>query len=157
MGLSRLARLLATAFGAGYVPVAPGTAGSLLALPLLPLSASLRDGAPMVYAMLLLAVIGLAIWAAGRTAREWNAVDDQRIVVDEVAGMLVAGAFVPGTWMAAGLVFLCFRLFDVWKPAPIRLLEKRLPGGFGVVTDDLLAGVYAGIVARVVLHLAAAG
>jgi phosphatidylglycerophosphatase A len=151
--VSRLARLIATGFGAGYAPIAPGTAGSLLVLPFLPALARLRDGAPAAYVALVLAAIGLAIWAAGRTSRDWSTVDDGRIVVDEIAGMMVSGAFVPGTWTAAVLVFFVFRLFDVWKPFPIRQLEKRLPGGLGVVTDDLLAGVYTGIVARLLLQL----
>lgn len=145
--------MIATGFGSGYVPIAPGTAGSLLALPFLPALARLRDGAPTAYAAVLVAVIALAIWAAGRTSRDWNAVDDGRIVVDEIAGMLVSGAFVAGTWTAAVLVFFVFRLFDVWKPFPIRQLEKRLPGGLGVVTDDLLAGVYTGVAARLLLQL----
>jgi len=151
--VSRLASLIATGFGAGYSPVAPGTAGSLLALPCLPALARLRDDEPAAYALLLIAVLVLAIWAADRTSRDWNTVDDGRIVVDEVAGMMVAGAFLPGTWAAALAVFVAFRIFDVWKPTPIRQLEKRLPGGFGVVADDLLAGVYAGVVVRLLLPL----
>jgi phosphatidylglycerophosphatase A len=151
--VSRLASLIATGLGAGYSPVAPGTAGSLLALPFLPVLAHLRDGAPAVYSILLAAMVVLAIWAADRVSRDWQTVDDGRIVIDEVAGMMVAGAFLPGTWTAALTVFVAFRIFDVWKPVPIRQLEKRLPGGFGVVTDDLLAGVYAGVAVRLLLPL----
>ena len=151
--MSRLATFLATGFGAGYAPIAPGTAGSLVALPFLPALAALRDGAAGVYVIVLLAVIAVAIWAADRTSRAWNTVDDGRIVADEIAGMMVTGAFLPGTWGAAIAAFLAFRIFDVWKPFPIRQLEKRLPGGVGVVTDDLLAGVYAGIVLRLALRL----
>jgi phosphatidylglycerophosphatase A len=149
--VSRVARWIATGFGAGYAPVASGTAGSLVALPFLPALASLRVAQPAVYLVVLGATIGLAIWAAEHASREWRTVDDGRIVADEIAGMMVAGTFVPGTWPAALLVFVVFRVFDVWKPFPIRQLEKRLPGGLGVVTDDLLAGVYTGIVARVLL------
>ena len=145
---------MATGFGAGYAPVAPGTAGSLLALPFLPALAHLRDGAAAVYALVFVAVIAVAIWAADRTSAAWKTVDDGRIVADEIAGMMVTGAFLPGTWPAALGAFLVFRIFDVWKPFPIRQLEKRLPGGLGVVTDDLLAGVYAGVGLRLVLMLA---
>jgi phosphatidylglycerophosphatase A len=151
--VSRIARLIATGFGAGYAPIAPGTAGSLLALPFLPALARLRDGAPAAYVAVLLAAAALAIWAADRASRDWNTLDDGRIVADEIAGMMVGGAFVPGTWPAAMLVFFVFRLFDVWKPFPIRQLEKRLPGGLGVVTDDLLAGVYTGIAAHLILRI----
>ena len=146
--VSRLATWVATGFGAGYAPVAPGTAGSLLALPFLPVLAQLRDGTPALYALLFVAVIAVAIWAADRTSTAWNTVDDGRIVADEIAGMMVTGAFLPATWTAALGAFLAFRIFDVWKPFPIRQLEKRLPGGLGVVTDDLLAGVYAGLAVR---------
>jgi phosphatidylglycerophosphatase A len=152
--VSRLAYLIATACGVGRFPVAPGTAGSLLALPLLLPLAAMRDATPAAYALVLVGGIAVAMWAAGRACRDWNAVDDGRVVVDELAGMAVGGLFVAGTWTAAALVFLLFRLFDVWKPVPIRQLEKRLPGGLGVVADDLLAGVYAGVCARVLLSVA---
>ena len=90
---------------------------------------------------------------ADRASRDFQTIDDGRIVVDEIVGMMVAGAFLPGTWTAALVVFVAFRIFDVWKPMPIRQLEKRLPGGFGVVADDLLAGVYAGVAVRLLLPL----
>ena len=123
----------------------------MVALPFLTALAELRDGAAVVYTIVLLAVIAVAIWAADRTSRAWSTVDDGRIVADEIAGMMVTGAFLPATWGAAIAAFLAFRIFDVWKPFPIRQLEKRLPGGLVVVTDDLLAGVYAGVVLRLVL------
>ena len=151
--MSRLASLIATGLGAGYSPIASGTAGSLLVLPALPALARLRDGAPGAYAILLVAAVVVAVWAADRVSREWETVDDGRIVIDEVAGMMVTGAFLPGTWTAALAAFFVFRIFDVWKPVPIRQLENRLPGGFGVVADDLLAGVYAGIAVRLLLPL----
>lgn len=155
--MSRLALLIATGFGAGRFPVAPGTTGSLLALPLLPALGRSRDETFWIYLVVVAAVAAVAIWAAGRASREWNTVDDRRIVADEIAGMVVTGAFLPATWTAAALAFVTFRVFDVWKPFPIRQLEKRLPGGVGVVTDDLLAGVYAGVVAHLLLRYATAG
>lgn len=155
--MTRLALLIATGFGAGRFPVASGTAGSLLALPLLPALGRWRDESFGSYLVVVAAVAALAIWAAGRASREWNTVDDGRIVADEIAGMVVTGAFLPATWPAAALAFITFRVFDVWKPFPIRQLEKRLPGGLGVVTDDLLAGVYAGLVAQLLLHYATTG
>lgn len=151
--VQRLAVVVATVFGVGYFPVASGTAGSLAALAVLPSLAAFRDGAPAAYALLVVAGVTLAVWAAGRAAVGWGIKDDGRIVVDEVAGMVVAGALLPATWTAAWLAFVLFRVFDVWKPFPIRRLEY-LPGGIGVVADDLLAGVYAGVVARVLLSVA---
>lgn len=147
-----VARSIATVFGVGFFPVASGTAGSLVALPMLPWLASLRDAAPAAYAAGLAAGLAIAVWAAGRAAAGWGIKDDGRIVVDEVVGMVAAGSMLPATWTSAWLAFALFRIFDVWKPYPIRRLEY-LPGGIGVVADDLLAGVYAGVVARVLLNL----
>lgn len=148
-----VARLIATVFGVGFFPFASGTAGSLVTVPLLPWLASVRDAQPLAYAALLTAGFALAVWAAGAAARGWGIKDDGRIVVDEVVGMVAAGAMLPATWASAWLAFVLFRVFDVWKPYPIRRLEY-LPGGMGVVADDLLAGVYAGVVARVLLSVA---
>ena len=148
-----VARLIATVFGVGFLPFAPGTAGSLVAVPLVPWLASVRDAQPLVYVALLAVGLALAVWAAGAAARGWGIKDDGRIVVDEVVGMVAAGAMLPATWTSAWLALVLFRVFDVWKPYPIRRLEY-LPGGIGVVADDLLAGVYAGVVARMLLSVA---
>lgn len=145
--------VLATAGGVGYVPLAPGTFGSLVALPLLPVLAELRARMPITHAVVLLAVVGVAVWAAGRAHAVFGVHDSGRVVIDEVAGMVVAGLFLPGTWRAAGLAFLFFRLFDVLKPFPAGLIDRRVRGGLGVVGDDLVAGVYAGVAARLVLEV----
>ena len=144
---------LATVAGAGYAPVASGTVGSLVALPFLPLLAALRLWSWPVYAVGLGSLVALAVWAAGRAERELGVPDSGKIVIDEVAGLVVAGAFVPGTWLAAGLAFGFFRLFDVLKPFPARQIDRETPGGIGIVGDDLVAGVYAGLVTRLVLEV----
>jgi phosphatidylglycerophosphatase A len=135
----RIARLFATVFGAGLSPVAPGTAGTLAAVPLFWLFS--RGGFPVELAGLAL-VAALAVPAAGRAALLAGHRDPPAVVIDEVAGYLLAMLGHPATlaWMAAG--FLLFRLFDVFKPFPVRALE-RLPGGWGIVADDLMAGAYA--------------
>jgi phosphatidylglycerophosphatase A len=145
--------LLATAGGVGYAPVAPGTAGSLVAVPLVPLLGTLatRHGL-VVWGLAVAAIVGIAIWAAGR-AEPLFGHDAGKIVVDEVAGMVVASCFVPATWTAAAIVFVLFRLFDVWKPYPAGVVDRTWPGGLGVVGDDLVAGLYAGLVARLVLEV----
>jgi phosphatidylglycerophosphatase A len=142
---------LATAGGVGYAPVAPGTAGSLVALPLIPLLGLLHDrhGA-LVWVAAVVAIVAIAIWAAGR-AEPLFGHDAGRIVVDEVAGMVVASCFVPATWTAALVVFVLFRIFDVWKPYPASVVDRSWPGGLGVVGDDLVAGCYAGLGARLVM------
>jgi phosphatidylglycerophosphatase A len=143
--------VLATGFGLGYAPFAPGTFGSalgvVLALPLL------RAPLP-VYALAAAAIAGLAIWAAGVTQQATGRHDDGRIVADEVAGQIVALAplclagALPRTAWAALIVtgFVTFRVFDVWKPGPVGWAERSLPGGAGVVADDLLAGALAALV-----------
>lgn len=146
--------LIATAGGVGYVPVAPGTAGSLLALPLLPALAELRLRHPTLGWLSVALLLATALWAADRADRIFPGHDHGRIVIDEVAGMVVAGLFVPGTWTAAALVFVLFRIFDVAKPWPAGLIDRRVPFGVGVVGDDLVAGVYAGAGARLLLGLA---
>src|SRR5262245_26250099 len=104
---------LATVGGVGYFPVASGTAGSLVALPLLPGLAALRDRSAGVYAAAVVALVLVAMWAAGRAEGVLGGRDHSCIVVDEVAGMVIAGAFLPGTWSAAVLAFVLFRVFDV--------------------------------------------
>lgn len=143
--------LLATAGGVGYVPAAPGTAGSLVAMPLIPWLGlvHVRHGM-VVWSVVVAAIVAIAIWAAGR-AEPLFGHDAGKIVVDEVAGMVVASCFVPATWTAAVAVFVFFRLFDVWKPFPASVVDRSWPGGLGVVGDDLVAGVYAGLAARLLL------
>lgn len=144
---------LATVGGVGYFPVASGTAGSLVALPLLPGLALVRERSTGLYAAVVIALVIVAVWAAGRAEEVLGGRDHSCIVVDEVAGMVVAGIFVPGTWAAAALAFVLFRVFDVAKPFPARRIDRKVHGGLGVVGDDLVAGLYAGVGSRLVLGL----
>ena len=144
--MTTLARVIATWFGLGYVPKAPGTAGSLAAIALawlLHRYTGLQWGSFAYLAMLLLPA---AIWSADVTARSSGLQDPQIVVVDEVVGqwLTLTGAVTLNwkSWLAA---FVLFRLFDMWKPFPVRRLE-RLPGGAGIVADDAMAGVYGALV-----------
>ncbi|HYL34729.1 MAG TPA: phosphatidylglycerophosphatase A [Bryobacteraceae bacterium] len=137
--------LIATWFGCGYAPVAPGSVGSLAALVIaIVLHAEYSAGRG---GLLLLAAILLVpgIWAAGVTAKRAGIQDPRFVVVDEVIGQWVtlAGASIFNwkSWLAA---FVLFRILDVWKPPPVRQLE-RLPGGFGIVADDVMAGLYGAL------------
>lgn len=142
---STIARLLATGFGSGLSPVAPGTAGTLVAVPL---ALVLLPSGGFAQALVLAAVIAVSIWAAGVAAPLFGLKDPGQIVVDEIAGFFVTVAFLPLTWTTLVAGFFLFRLFDITKPPPCRQAEA-LPGGLGIVADDLLAGVYANLSIRI--------
>jgi len=138
----RLARVLATWFGCGMSPTAPGTVGTLGAVPLYLLVA--QGGRAAVAATALL-VTGLGIWASSVVIDEKREADPQVVVIDEVAGLLVTMiAVVRFSWTSLIVGFIAFRLFDIVKPWPARQLE-RLPGAWGVVFDDLGAGSLAAL------------
>ena len=149
-----IALALATVGGLGRVPVVPGTLGSLAALPLLPPLARLRAHSVALYAGVLVGLGALAVWSAGRAEEELGGHDESCIVVDEVAGMVLAGVWLPASWLAAVVAFVLFRVFDVLKPFPAGLIDQRVGGGLGVVGDDLVAGLYAGLAARLLMGFA---
>ncbi len=134
--------ILATAFGAGYSPVAPGTAGTLAAVPL---AWALGRCGSAIYALASAAVTLAAFWAASQAEEAFGEHDSKRIVIDEVVGYLVTLLLVPKDPANLLLGFLAFRLFDIWKPPPVRQIDERVGGGTGVVLDDIAAGVYAGV------------
>ncbi|MFN2427508.1 MAG: phosphatidylglycerophosphatase A [Candidatus Binatia bacterium] len=143
--VTRLAVVLATGFGSGLSPFAPGTAGTLVAVPLALL---LLPAGFFAQALVVAVVIAASIWSAGVAAPTFGLKDPGQIVVDEIAGFFVTVAFLPTSWTTLAAGFLLFRLFDIWKPPPCRWAET-LPGGLGIVSDDLLAGLYANFVIRV--------
>lgn len=135
---SRPEHWLAYGFGAGLSPMAPGTLGTLVAIPIYLVLANLPS---LVYAVALAALIAVGIWACGKVAAESDEDDPPAIVWDEVVGFLVAMAAAPVVslaWIIMG--FLLFRLFDIYKPWPVSWAEKRFKGGLGIVADDLIAG-----------------
>jgi len=144
-----VARWIATGGGLGYAPIAPGTVASLP--PALLVWALAPHDAWLLAAAVLVTVVG--IWAAGREARRVGLKDPSSIVVDEVAGMALALVGHPHTLGWTLGLFVLFRVMDVWKPFPIRRLEA-LPGGAGIVLDDLLAGVYASLVGALIYRIA---
>lgn len=145
-------RLLASCFGLGRLPVAPGTWGSLP--PMIVFALMCHFGAPAVSISIVMAVLVLAgsvvcVKCAPALIAATGETDPREVVADEFAGQAITfipiGAALAGqSWAAAALGFILFRFFDIVKPWPIRKLEK-LPGGWGVLADDLLAGVYAGV------------
>ena len=144
--MTKLAVAIATWFGCGYFPVAPGTAGSLAAIGIAYLLVETARWRPVHFAFLALVALPIGIWSAGVTARQSNSKDPGIVVVDEVLGQWItlAGALSLNwkSWLAA---FCLFRLFDIWKPPPVRRLEA-LPSGVGIVADDVMAGIYGALV-----------
>jgi phosphatidylglycerophosphatase A len=138
-----MAVAVATAGGAGFAPKAPGTAGSIVGVLVYLIIEATRAGAYYLHAIIFFFIVGT--WASARVERLYGH-DSQRIVIDEVIGQMITFGLFAGryqlsaTYIAAG--FVLFRLFDITKPFPVRRLE-RLPGGLGVVADDVGAGVYA--------------
>lgn len=133
---------LAIGLGSGAAPKAPGTAGTLAAvllfwpLSLLPLSAYLA-------VVVISALAG--IYLCGKTARDWQVHDHGGIVWDEFVGFWITMIAVPVTWYWVLAGFVLFRLFDIWKPWPIRYCDQQIHGGLGIMLDDILAGVFAWI------------
>ncbi|MGH8233198.1 MAG: phosphatidylglycerophosphatase A family protein [Rhodanobacteraceae bacterium] len=151
--LSHPAGWIATALGAGLSPKAPGTAGSLVAL--LPWWFLLRGLAPGWYALVLVVGFVLGVWACAVSGRRLGVDDHGALVWDEVIGMWITLFVAPGSawpWMAVSMLagFVLFRLFDIWKPWPVGVADRGVHGGFGVMLDDVLAGVYALIALQLV-------
>lgn len=138
----RVSTVIATWFGLGKSPVAPGTMGSLGALPLYFL---VRAGGPWAILALGVVITLVGIWAAGVVVRATGRHDPQQVVVDEVAGTLLALAFAPQGPFGVFAAVLLFRFFDVLKIFPANVAE-RLPGGVGVVLDDVVAGLQAAVI-----------
>ena len=134
---------LAFGFGAGLAPKAPGTFGSVVGL----VAAWWLLELPLAWRVaVVVAVIGLGIWICGESARRLGRHDDQRIVLDEIAGVLLTSlAVVEKSVFALALVFVFFRFFDILKPWPIRDVDHSLKGGVGIMLDDLIAALYAAV------------
>ena len=138
----KLITLLATGFGSGLAPFAPGTAGTLVGVLIcwlcLPMPWILR----LLFVLVLLA---LSFYVSGQAEKIYQKKDDQRIVIDEIIGLQITMLPVAINVLSLCAGFVLFRVFDIWKPFPVRHLQ-RLPGGWGIVADDVAAGIYAGVV-----------
>jgi phosphatidylglycerophosphatase A len=142
-----LAVILASAGGAGFLPIAPGTWGSALAVAIFVLFSPVGL---WQFGLTLVALFFLGIWAADAAERVFEQKDDRRIVIDEVGGQLVAlmPLLVLGSSRSLSALvtgFVLFRCFDIWKPGPVRWAERRFTGGVGVMMDDLVAGLLAAV------------
>lgn len=148
----RLTHFAAFGFGVGKAPVAPGTVGTLAAVPIYLI---LRETSLLLYGIATLAMFALGVWLCGATERDLGKRDMPEIVWDEMVGYLVAMCAAPRSWEWIVAGFVVFRLFDIVKPFPIRALERRVPGGFGIMLDDALAGLYTLLVLQMIVLLLA--
>ena len=141
--------LVALGFGSGLFPVAPGTAGTLAAIPLYLL---LQDLPESVYLAVVMVLLLGGILVCAYTAERLGVHDHPAIVWDEVVGYLITMTAVPAGWMWVVAGFILFRLFDILKPWPISWFDRRVHGGIGIMLDDVIAGVFAAVVLQVMVH-----
>lgn len=145
--MDSLATFLATCGPLGTFGRGSGTVGALVGLIIF---LFLQFVFPFSWGIVIVAgATGLAVWSADKAEKAFKRVDDQRIVIDEVAGMMIALLFIPVTWLYLLAGFVLFRFFDIVKPLGIKKLQK-LPGGIGIVADDLAAGIAANIVLHII-------
>lgn len=145
------ARLLSTWFGAGLSPVAPGTVGALATLPL---HFALRAWGPIPHAAVTLLITGAGFWAAERSSEAEGEDDPSSVVIDEVAGTLIAmGIARPAGLVGEAAAFILFRVLDITKPGVLDRVQRMRPAGVGIMVDDVLAGVGAGLLVRVAARL----
>ena len=145
----KLITFLATGFGSGLSPVAPGTVGTLAGVVVCLLCL------PMPWIMrliIVLALLALSIYVAEQAEKIYQKKDDQRIVIDEIIGLQITMLPVAINILNLCVAFVLFRIFDIWKPFPVKNLQG-LPGGWGVVIDDVAAGIYAGMVLWLLIYL----
>lgn len=145
-----LITFLATGTYTGLIPFMPGTFGTLWGVAI----AFLINGLPVyTQAGIIIAVVAASVYISGEACRQMGRHDPSSIVLDEVCGYLVSFFLIPLTAFNLILVFIIFRFFDILKPYPIGLIDRKVKGGLGVVLDDLLAGVYANICANIIIFL----
>ncbi|MDL1981537.1 MAG: phosphatidylglycerophosphatase A [Deltaproteobacteria bacterium] len=137
--------VLATGCFTGYIPFAPGTFGSIVGIPLCFLLSKTKLSVAILF---ILIFIFFAIWIANKAEKVLKQKDPGCIVIDEIAGIMIALLGLPFNTISVAAGFVTFRFFDILKPFPIRYIERRLAGGTGIVMDDLAAGVYSNIVLR---------
>jgi len=153
--LRRPAHFIALGFGSGLAPFAPGTFGTLVAIPIAALLRAYASDVGFVAAIVLLFALGT--WAADVTGRDLGVPDHGGIVVDEIVAFLIVLYFVGGDPLRQAFAFLLFRVFDIAKPPPIRQVDAALKNGIGVMVDDLLAAAYTLFVFALVVRLVGNG
>ncbi len=147
----RVIMALATGLYTGYLPGAPGTWGSLVALPI---HFGLSHLSPTNHGLALIAILLLAVGLAGSAEKILDRADPQVVVIDEIVGMLITLIGAPMQPLAWLVGFVLFRFFDILKPWPVNFIDQRFHGGLGIVLDDVMAGIYALVVLQGICRLA---
>ncbi|OIP61418.1 MAG: phosphatidylglycerophosphatase A [Nitrospirae bacterium CG_4_9_14_3_um_filter_53_35] len=140
--MDRIILFFASGFLSGYAPLASGTAGTLVGIAIFIL---LNQFPLKLYGILTSAIVFFGVWLSSRAEAILGEKDSGVIVIDEIAGFLITMFALPMTWQTIVIGFFVFRAFDIFKPFPIRRIDQRVPGGWGVMLDDVLAGVYANL------------
>lgn len=146
----KISLIFATGFGSGYAPFASGTWGSLVGLVIY---YAFKNFSSSLYFATLIGVFAIAIWSSQMAEVHFGKKDPGQVVVDEIIGQLVTLAFLPFSWKLSIAGFLLFRLFDILKPFPARWFQDHLKGGWGIVMDDVMAGVYANLILQVLMNV----
>jgi len=133
----------------GYLPLASGTFGTLWGLPIFYWLSTQRLWTQI---LIILGSIFLAVLLAGNAEKIWGEKDPSKVVIDEIVGYMTAIVGLSFSWNTALLGFLIFRVMDILKPYPIRKIDQNLPGGWGIVLDDVLAGVYSQVILRILVY-----
>lgn len=141
--------LLSFGFGSGLSPYAPGTAGTVAAIPVYLLLSMLH---PIAYLLATVASVMMGVYLCGRTSQALGVHDHAAIVWDEFAGFFITMLFAPTSITTVILGFVLFRIFDIFKPWPASVIDTRLKGGLGVMLDDVIAGIYAMVLMQVYLR-----
>lgn len=143
------AKLFATGLGTGYCPIVPGTIGSLLGVALYFVLVKLE---PSAYISIIVVLFFVGVFTATRAEKLFEKKDARQIVIDEVVGCLISLLFIPRTNWCIIIGFVIFRIFDIIKPFPANA-SQRLPGGWGIMVDDLIAGIYTAVVINIVVFI----
>ena len=142
-------RWVAFGFGSGLSPVAPGTVGTLIGIPVVIFFQFLPTAVVLLGTLL---IVLLSVWLAGVVTRQIDIEDHPSIVIDEIAGYVMAMAMIPLTWWTVITGFLIFRLLDIYKPPPVGWLDRNCTGGLGITADAVVAGIYANIIMHGLLY-----
>jgi len=141
---------IATGAYSGRSPWAPGTMGSLVSLPICYLFSLLPWYLSL---MIILSMLPFSAWISSEAENMLQTKDPSQVVIDEILGMMICFFAIPFSGYTASIGFICFRFFDILKPYPIRFIDQTVPGGWGIVLDDVIAGIYAHIILRLILFL----